>query len=92
MQAAILAHGIAQNQSFLDGNKRTAVIAMSTFLALNGWDVDVPNSRLAQLIPTLLPALPTTPYATGCAPVSPSDPDSYRFTVAPRMPAHVRAD
>jgi death on curing protein len=49
-QAAILAHGIAQSQSFLDGNKRTALITMTTFLALNGWDVDVPDSRLAQLI------------------------------------------
>jgi death-on-curing protein len=50
MQAAILAHGIAQSQSFIDGNKRTALIAMTTFLALNGWDVDVPDPRLAQLI------------------------------------------
>lgn len=50
MQAAILAHGIAQNQSFIDGNKRTALIAMTTFLALNGWDVDVPDPQLAQLI------------------------------------------
>jgi death on curing protein len=50
MQAAILAHGIAQSQSFLDGNKRTALIAMTTFLALNGWNVDVPDPRLAQLI------------------------------------------
>ena len=49
-QAAILAHGIAQSQSFLDGNKRTALIAMTTFLALNGWDVDVPDPQLAQLI------------------------------------------
>lgn len=32
-QAAILAHGIAQCQGFIDGNKRTALIAMATFLA-----------------------------------------------------------
>lgn len=50
MQAAILAHGIAQSQSFLDGNKRSALLAMTTFLALNGWNVDVPDPRLAQLI------------------------------------------
>ncbi len=49
-QAAILAHGIAQSQSFLDGNKRSALLAMTTFLALNGWDVDVPDPRLAQII------------------------------------------
>jgi death on curing protein len=50
MQATVLAHGIAQSQSFLDGNKRTALIAMTTFLALNGWNVDVPDTRLAQLL------------------------------------------
>jgi death-on-curing protein len=49
-QAAILAHGIAQSQCFLDGNKRTALVAMTTFLALNGWDVGLPDSRLADLI------------------------------------------
>ncbi len=49
-QAAILAHGIAQSQSFLDGNKRTALIAMTTFLALNGWDVGLPDTRLAERI------------------------------------------
>jgi death-on-curing family protein len=38
-QAAVLAHGVAQSQPFLDGNKRTALISMTTFLALNGWDV-----------------------------------------------------
>lgn len=50
MQAATLAHGIAQSQSFLDGNKRTPLIATTTFLALNRWDVNMPNPRLAQLI------------------------------------------
>lgn len=50
MQAAIVAHGIAQSQSFIDGNKRTALIAMTTFLALNGWNVDVPDLHLAQYI------------------------------------------
>ncbi len=49
-QAAILAHGIAQSQSFIDGNKRTALIAMTTFLATNGWDVGMPDPELAQRI------------------------------------------
>ncbi|MHB8509455.1 MAG: type II toxin-antitoxin system death-on-curing family toxin [Candidatus Dormibacteria bacterium] len=49
-QAAVLAHGIAQSQCFLDGDKRTALIAMTTFPALNGWDVGVPDARLAELI------------------------------------------
>lgn len=36
LQAAVLAHGIAEGQVFLDGNKRTALAALTMFLALNG--------------------------------------------------------
>jgi death on curing protein len=35
-QAALLAIGISQAQAFLDGNKRTAFLAMDAFLELNG--------------------------------------------------------
>ncbi len=35
-QAAILAGGISQAQAFVDGNKRTALIAMDVFLRENG--------------------------------------------------------
>ena len=35
-QAAALAHGIAEGQQFIDGNKRTALVAMLTFLEVNG--------------------------------------------------------
>ena len=34
--AAALAHGLARNHPFLDGNKRTAHVGYRTFLALNG--------------------------------------------------------
>lgn len=34
--AAALAHGIARNHPFTDGNKRTAHVAYRTFLGLNG--------------------------------------------------------
>lgn len=37
-KAAALLRSIAQNQPFLDGNKRIAWIAMRTFLAANGFD------------------------------------------------------
>lgn len=37
VQAAVLAHGIAEPQSFVDGNKREALIALVTFLELNGY-------------------------------------------------------
>lgn len=35
--AAALAHGIARNHPFVDGNKRTAYVAMESFLLLNGY-------------------------------------------------------
>jgi len=34
--AAAVAHGLARNHPFVDGNKRTAHVAYRTFLALNG--------------------------------------------------------
>lgn len=36
LQAAVLAHGIAESQSFIDGNKRLALAAMLTLLEVNG--------------------------------------------------------
>lgn len=39
LQAAILAHGIAEGQVFVEGNKRIALISMLAFLALNGFTV-----------------------------------------------------
>src|SRR4051794_38698822 len=38
--AAAYAFGIAKNHPFLDGNKRTALVSMRTFLILNGSDID----------------------------------------------------
>jgi len=35
-QAALLGVGISQAQAFLDGNKRTAYLALNTFLRMNG--------------------------------------------------------
>ena len=37
LQAAVLAHGIAEGQTFIDGNKRTGLVAMLTFLEINGF-------------------------------------------------------
>src|SRR5258708_7218607 len=36
--AAAYAYGIAKNHPFIDGNKRTALVVMRTFLALNGYE------------------------------------------------------
>jgi death-on-curing protein len=53
MQAAVLAHGIAEGQPFLDGNKRVALIVMLTFLEVNGVGIDGPDSELADWILSL---------------------------------------
>ena len=48
MAAAYLYH-IAMNHPFIDGNKRTAVVAALVLLDLNGIDVDRPEPRLFDL-------------------------------------------
>lgn len=37
--AAAYGFGLARNHPFVDGNKRTAFVAVELFLALNGWDL-----------------------------------------------------
>ena len=39
MQAAVLAHGIAEGQPFIDGNKRAALASLRTLLLANGYQV-----------------------------------------------------
>jgi death-on-curing protein len=46
----VLAHGIAEGQLFIDGNKRTALVAMLTFLEVNGWRVEASDPELANWI------------------------------------------
>jgi death on curing protein len=50
LQAAALAHGIAEGQQFVDGNKRTALVAMLTFLEINGIRVRASDRELADWI------------------------------------------
>ena len=38
--AAAYAFGIAKNHPFIDGNKRTALVVMRTFLLLNGFNIN----------------------------------------------------
>lgn len=44
--AAAYAFHIAQNQPFVDGNKRTGLLSALTFLDLNGQAIEKPSSRL----------------------------------------------
>lgn len=48
--AAAYAYGIARNHPFIDGNKRTSLLALYTFLGLNGLDFDVPEADAAAII------------------------------------------
>lgn len=44
-QAAAYLYHIAKNHPFLDGNKRTALGAMETFLRLNGYNLDLSDDE-----------------------------------------------
>jgi death-on-curing protein len=46
LQAAVLAHGIAEGQPFIDGNKRTAMVSMLGFLAINNYAVSATEREL----------------------------------------------
>jgi death on curing protein len=47
LQAAALAHGIAESHSFVDGNKRVALVSARTFLAVDGYSVDASQEERA---------------------------------------------
>ena len=48
--AAAYAYGIAKNHPFVDGNKRTSLLALYTFLGINGIDFVVPEADAATII------------------------------------------
>ena len=50
LQAAVLAHGIAVGQHFVDGNKRIVLVAMRTFLLVNGYQVRATQEERARWI------------------------------------------
>ena len=51
--AAAYAFGIARNHPFIDGNKRTALLALYTFLGVNGIEFDVPEAEAASIMLSL---------------------------------------
>jgi death-on-curing protein len=48
--AAAYGYGIAKNHPFVDGNKRTSLLATYTFLGINGVDFIVPEADAAAMI------------------------------------------
>lgn len=51
--AAAYAFGITRNHPFVDGNKRTSLLALYTFLGVNGIDFVVPEAEAAAMILSL---------------------------------------
>jgi death on curing protein len=51
--AAAYGYGIARNHPFVDGNKRTELLAIYTFLGINGIDFIVPEAEAATMILSL---------------------------------------
>jgi death-on-curing protein len=51
--AAVYTFGIARNHPFVDGNKRTSLLALYTFLGVNGVDFIVPEADAAAMILSL---------------------------------------
>ena len=48
-KAAALMHSLLMNHPFLDGNKRVGAMAAELFLAVNGYELDVPDEGLVEL-------------------------------------------
>ncbi len=48
--AASLAHGIAKNHAFVDGNKRTAIVSCETFIELNGASLEASDEAIYPVI------------------------------------------
>ena len=51
--AAAYGFGLARNHAFVDGNKRTAFLAMYVFLGLNGYDFEAPEPDVVATIERL---------------------------------------
>lgn len=48
MLAAAYGYDIARNHPFVDGNKRSALVAMEIFLIFNGWELKASNLECVQ--------------------------------------------
>ena len=52
-KAAAYGFFIAEAQAFIDGNKRTAAIAMEAFLIMNGYELQMSDDDIAELFEKL---------------------------------------
>jgi death-on-curing protein len=78
--AAALAHGLARNHPFVDGNKRTAAVCCETFIELNGATLEAEDLELfSQYLPLAEGKLAERDFAAWLRP---------RLGVVPRGEAH----
>ncbi len=47
-KSAVLIHAIIQSHPFIDGNKRTAVVAGIALLKINGWNILLKQEKLVE--------------------------------------------
>jgi len=57
--AAYYGYGLVKNHCFVDGNKRTALIAIYTFLSINGIDFAASNTDVVSFLQDLAASLET---------------------------------
>jgi death on curing protein len=57
--AASYGYGLIKNHCFIDGNKRAALIAIYTFLSINGIELDAPEADAANFFRDLAASLET---------------------------------
>ena len=62
---AHLAHAIVKNHAFVDGNKRTATVALLEFLYLNSLAIELPDSDSRQPLAELMEQLAASKITAG---------------------------
>jgi death-on-curing protein len=63
-QAATLVWGLTENQPFIDGNKRTALVVGLTFLRVNGYSLEMSEDQRYQLMIDIASGLGVDAVAT----------------------------
>lgn len=64
-KAAALMHSLCRNHAFVDGNKRTALLAVATFYALNGLSLRVDDAEIVGLVIDVAEGLLDVPSIVG---------------------------
>jgi death-on-curing protein len=88
--AATYGHGIVRNHPFVDGNKRTAFIAVCTFLHWNGWAMNAPEAEAATIVDGLAArSVSEAEFAEwlrrSCVRVSPEGETPRKYTERPKQ-------